>query len=482
MALKVKDVRLTILNMRTRMPFRYGIATLTALPHLFVTLVLEENGKSQKGIASDGLPPKWFTKDPEADFRDEVEDMMNVVESAGEIARHCEPASTIFDLWNEIYTSQEQRYKDSNHPPLLWGFGVTLIERALIDAYCRMHNRPFANVLRDNELGIRLNVLHDELGNSQPSDYLPPKPLNTIQVRHTVGLSDPLHDSDIPVNERLNDGLPQSLENCIKTYGLRFFKIKICADLDTDIERLKKIAEIVRAYDLSNFYFTLDGNEQFKSIDQFKHEYEAIISNPVLEKFFQHVLFIEQPLHRNVALNGEIKAGFEHWPDRPPFIIDESDATLGTAKEALTLGYQGTSHKNCKGIFKGIANACLIQKVQQERGGKYILSGEDLANVGPVALLQDLTTLANLGISHAERNGHHYFAGLSMFDKSVQQQVLSHHADLYAPHANGFAALNIQRGEIKIDSILQSPYGLAFDLDTSRYTPREDWRFDTLIS
>ncbi len=481
MALKVKDVRLTILNMRTRMPFRYGIATLTALPHLFVTLLLEENGKSQKGIAADGLPPKWFTKDPEADFRDEVEDMMNVVESAGEIAQHCEPASTVFDLWNEIYTSQKQRYRDSNHPPLLWGFGVSLIERALIDAYCRLHNQPIGDVLRDNSLGIRLDALHDELSKTQPGDCLPPQPLNAIQVRHTVGLSDPLHDSDIPENERLNDGLPQSLEHCIKTYGLRFFKIKICADPETDIERLKKIAEIVRNYDLSNFYFTLDGNEQFESIEQFKNEYNTITSNPELEQFFQHVLFIEQPLHRNVALNGEVKAGFEHWPDRPPFIIDESDGALGTAQEALTLGYHGTSHKNCKGIFKGIANACLIQKMQQEKGGKYILSGEDLANVGPVALLQDLTTLANLGITHAERNGHHYFAGLSMFEKSVQQQVLSHHADLYAPHANGFAALNIQQGEIKIDSLLQKPYGLAFDLDTSRYIPREDWQFDTLV-
>ena len=35
-------------------------------------------------------------------------------------------------------------------------------------------------------------------------------------------------------------------------------------------------------------------------------------------------------------------------------------ATLDSLPTALALGYVGTSHKNCKGIVKGIANACLL--------------------------------------------------------------------------------------------------------------------------
>ena len=52
------------------------------------------------------------------------------------------------------------------------------------------------------------------------------------------------------------------------------------------------------------------------------------------------------------------------------------------------------------------------------------MSGEDLVNIGPVALLQDLAVSATLGVTSIERNGHHYFAGLSAFPSSVGRQML----------------------------------------------------------
>src|ERR1051326_7931418 len=103
---------------------------------------------------------------------------------------------------------------------------------------------------------------------------------------------------------------------------------------------------------------------------------------------------------------------------------------LSSAPQALEAGYIGTSHKNCKGIFKGIANACLIAQ-RRRSDPRLIVSGEDLANVGPIALLQDLAVLATLGVPHAERNGHHYFRGLSAFPQSIQDEMLSSHPDLY---------------------------------------------------
>ena len=66
-------------------------------------------------------------------------------------------------------------------------------------------------------------------------------------------------------------------------------------------------------------------------------------------------------------------------------------------------GYAGTSHKNCKGIFKGLINRCLIEQRRSD-GETTIMSGEDLCNVGPVALLQDLAVCAALGIESVERN------------------------------------------------------------------------------
>src|SRR6185295_2916354 len=49
---------------RTRFPFRYGIASMTDVPHLFVRTTVTLAEKSSFGLSSEGLPPKWFTKNP----------------------------------------------------------------------------------------------------------------------------------------------------------------------------------------------------------------------------------------------------------------------------------------------------------------------------------------------------------------------------------------------------------------------------------
>ena len=86
------------------------------------------------------------------------------------------------------------------------------------------------------------------------------------------------------------------------------------------------------------------------------------------------------------------------------------------------------------------------------------------ANVGPVALLNDLAVMRVLGIEDVERNGHHYFAGLSMFPEELQKQVCAAHPDLYAPTAEGFAALVIEGGKISLQSLAATPFGHGLEL------------------
>ena len=109
-----------------------------------------------------------------------------------------------------------------------------------------------------------------------------------------------------------------------------------------------------------------------------------------------------------------------------------------------------------------------------------ILSGEDLSNVGPVALMQDLAVCASLGIGHVERNGHHYFRGLSMFPQDVQSRVLRNHPDLYGEHAGGFASVKIKDGLMASGTTINSPLGVNFELDLSSFTPLDKWTYDSL--
>ena len=481
MTLVVRNIDLYVLNMRTRMPFKYGIASMNVVPHLFVRTELEVGGKRCHGIASDGLPPKWFTKDPETSYRDDLEDMLQVIRTACESCLAIERAASPFRLWRQLVARQEQWAAGIGTPPLLWNLGVSLVERAVLDAFCRLREVTFARALRENLLGMELGELYAELDTHVPADLLPLQPLPSTLVRHTVGLADPLTGAEIPKPDRLRDGLPQSLEASIRQYGLKRFKIKLSGDTDSDLARLRRLATTIPRDANSDFGFTLDGNEQFQTIAEFRAFWERILSEPSLDSFTDKVIFVEQPLHRDAALAEGVGEELAQWGTHPPIVIDESDAALGDLSIALDRGYAGTSHKNCKGTFKGIANACLIGlRRLQDPETPYILSGEDLANVGPVALIQDLLLTSVLGIEHVERNGHHYFEGLSMYPDTVQASVLEAHGDLYRRHEKGFPALRISDGALQLGTVTEAPFGIGFELDPSIFTPLSEWTYESL--
>src|SRR5438045_3807652 len=119
MSLRVRATDIRVLPMRTRMPFRYGIATLTALPHLFVRVEAEIDGASYVGVAADGLVPKWFTKNPATSAEYDIAEMLRVIAAACTFAREAGTASTVFELWHQIYSAQQPWASAQGYPPLL---------------------------------------------------------------------------------------------------------------------------------------------------------------------------------------------------------------------------------------------------------------------------------------------------------------------------------------------------------------------------
>lgn len=467
--------------MRTRMPFRYGIATMTNVPHLFLQALCEIDGKLVQGIASEGLLPKWFTKNPDTSHEEEVADMLEAIQEASDKAISMEDKPSVFHWWLSLYKLQQEWGREKNIPGLLWGFGVSMIERAVIDSFCKAKNITFNQALKENLFGMELGEVFPELIGLKPQELLKTNYSDQMFIRHTIGLSDYLRQEDIEDKELVTDGLPQSFEECLKTYDLKKFKLKVSGEINKDIARLIQIAEIINENGLKDFGFTLDGNEQFNNAEEFKEFWLAIAKEPQLEEFFKHLIFVEQPIHRNKAISEDTKEVFNRWINKPNIIIDESDAELLSLYTALQSGYDGTSHKNCKGVFRGIINACLLEYYRRANPAKeYILSGEDLTTVGPVCLLQDLTVANALGISHIERNGHHYFRGLSMYSQEVQEKVLNYHNDLYEKHSEGFATLKIRDGRINIKTLKEAPFGLGIDFDPSIYKPLESWEYRSL--
>ena len=473
--LAVKEVQFHVLNMRTRFPFQYGIASLTALPHLFVRAKVEvEYRNVSTGLGADGLPPKWFTKNPKTRFEEDIPAFFKVIGHATKTALDA-PEGTFFELWKRVYQEQSAWAADKGIPPLLANLGVSLVERAVLDALCRSVEIPAHRVLRDNLVGIDLGAIRPELKGMKLDGVLDAAPLDSVHVRHTVGLGDPLTAVDIPAGEDLDDGLPYTLEENICAYGLNYYKIKVRGDQEADLQRLRDIAGVLKSCGGAQPRITLDGNEQFASVDGFREFYEACLGDPQIRGLFEGLLVVEQPLHRDVALQHDLHG----WTDRPPLIIDESDGDLESLPTALDLGYDGTSHKNCKGILKGLANAALLMKRQSEQPEKkFLLTGEDLANVGPIALNQDLAIVAALGIHHVERNGHHYFRGLSMFPGKLAGTLAP--PGLYRSHEEGFPTLDIRNGSLGLSRVNSAPFGTEQLLDSTQFTSLEDWSVDSL--
>lgn len=460
-----------LLRTRTRFPFRYGIASMTDVPHVFVRTRVTSGDKCSDGLTAEGLPPKWFTKDPSTTFEEDLPDLFDSIAHAIEIAEGAgsEPTS-FFELWRTLDQRQAAWAMSRGLPPLVAGLGVALVERAVLDGLARLASEPVHRLLAADRLGLRLGEVYRELEGIDLRQLLPPRPLETCFVRHTIGLGDALSPAELSPAERVDDGLPQDLEASIRRYGLRYFKVKLSGAAERDLPRLADLARLLDRETRGEYFVTVDGNENFPDFEAFRALWERVAADPALDGLHQRTLAVEQPVHRDRALADSVGRELHRWPDRPPLIIDESDGAIGDVPRALDLGYAGASYKNCKGILKGLANACLLA-VRRRRQQPGLLTGEDLCNLGPVALLQDLAMMALLGIGHVERNGHHYYRGLSMLPPAWQESVLQTHGDVYERHESGFAHLRVDGGSVKLASVNRAPFGVIPSLDVTPFEP-----------
>jgi len=403
-----------------RMPFRFGVVTLTAAPQAFVRArIRTEDGREAEGAAAELLAPKWFDKNPALSNEDNFDQLRRSLGQA-----------------REAYLAHEARTAWEHASPtrgLVENFGPALLDRALLDAMCRAQGVSFYEAIRGNLVGaprtegIDLAAVFESLA-----------PEDRIAARHTVGLLDPIIAAD--VRERVGDGLPETLEEVVARYGHSYFKLKVGGDARADVERLAAIAAVLDR--LPGYRATLDGNEQYDDMQGVAELWARMKENGRLARLAESVLFIEQPVKRQKALAARVP-GLER-----PVIIDESDDALDAFPRAKALGYRGVSSKTCKGLYKSLLNAARCRAW----GDGYFLSGEDLTIQAGIALQQDLALVSLLGLTHVERNGHHYVNGMAGLPGAEQEAFLAGHPDLYE-QSHGAVRVRISDGMLAIGSL-----------------------------
>ena len=424
--LRITDVELFERDVRLRMPFRFGVATLSGAPQAFARVrIRTEDGREAQGAAAELLAPKWFDKNPALSNEDNFEQLRDSLRAA-----------------RKLYLSHDADTAWRHSSPmrgLVENYGPALLDRAILDAVCRAAGVSFYEAIRKNLVGA------EEFGGLQlPEFFATLKPVETIAARHTVGLVDSITAGD--VKERVGDGLPETLEEVVARYGHRYFKLKMGGDAAADVERLVAIASVLDRIS-APYHASLDGNEQYDDVDGIAALWSRMQAEPRLRRFCESVLFIEQPVKRQNALARPVK-GIDK-----PVIIDESDDSLDAFPRAKALGYRGVSSKTCKGIYKSLINSARCASW----GDGYLMSGEDLTIQAGLALQQDLALVSLLGLRHVERNGHHYVNGMADLGKAEQDAFLASHPDLYE-RSHGAVRPRITNGEMRIGSLFCAGY------------------------
>jgi hypothetical protein len=436
---------------KLRMPFRFGVATMTQAPQAFVRARIRlEDGRQAEGAAAELLAPKWFDKNPALSNEENFEQLRRSTRAAREAY---------------LRSGLDTAYGHSRPTiGLVENYGPALLDRALLDALCRALDVSFYEALRTNLPrisfpGLNMNLFLAGL-----------EPANRIAARHTVGLSDPITSLDN--RNPVGDGLPETLEEVIARYGHRWFKLKVGGDVKADVERLSVIAGVLDRI-AEPYRASLDGNEQYRDVDGVLDLWRAVKAEPRLKRLATSVVFIEQPINRQNALAGdeldepglqsverhfevtrqrvrriEAKALMKLLAGEKPVIIDESDDSFDAFPRAKALGYRGVSSKTCKGIYRSLINAARCA----QWGADYFMTGEDLTIQAGIALQQDLALVSLLGLTHVERNGHHYVNGMAGLPASEQEAFLSRHDDVYE-RSHGAVRLRIREGMIQMKSL-----------------------------
>jgi hypothetical protein len=451
---RIREIDLHERPVHLRLPFRFGVVTLTECPQAYAHVRIEfADGRSAWGGAAELMAPKWFDKNLALSNHDNFAQLRDVLQLARTAYLGDATPASAFGHFARHHDAHRVTAMARGHNPLLASYGPALLDRAVLDALCRAEGISFYAAMRANVAGV--GTARAEFAGCDWSAFLAAlAPARSIAARHTVGLVDAINAADL--QHPVGDGLPETLEQVIARYGHRHFKLKVGGRLDADLARLTAIAAVLdRSPD--PYVVSLDGNEQYADVAGVVELLMRMQATPALARLVGSIGFIEQPIARATALDVDVRA----LAAIKPVIVDESDGELDSFVRARERGYTGISSKTCKGLYKSLLNAARCAAWNAQEGGtRYFMSGEDLTTQAGLAVQQDLALVNLLGITHVERNGHHYVDGMAALPEQEQRAFLAAHPDLYE-HSHGATRLRIRDGRIALGSLDCAGYASA---------------------
>lgn len=367
--IRVVEVRHEFEDFRYRAPYQFGGRSVDRVTLLNVTCrVRTGSGKEAWGFGSMTLGNAWAF--PAASQDAGLGAMRSLAGECRALTAACDDSGHPIDLFRVLepaYLGAAARLSATLTLPVPIPKLCTLVvasafDAAIHDAYGKAFGRSSYETYGRS---FMRNDLSKDLGRAFKGEYLdryvPSAPKPSMPVFHSVGASDPLEATDVRM--RVDDGLPNTLEEWIPRDGLIRFKIKLNGgDLGADFERVVRIDRVVTraqaARRVADWKYSLDFNEGCPNVAYLLEFLRRI--RETTPTGFDRILYIEQPTARDLQKD---RANVMHDAARlRPVVIDESLTDLESLLLAREMGYTGVALKACKGQSQAMLMAAAGQK------------------------------------------------------------------------------------------------------------------------
>ena len=367
--IRIAEVSHRFEQFRYRAPYQFGGRTVDRVTILNVDVrVRTAAGKDSWGFGSMTLGNAWAF--PAASHDAGLEAMKTLAGELRAATAACDESGHPIDLFRALepeYLRRADRVSRARTLPAPVPKLCTLVVASAFDAAIHdAYGKAFGVSSYDTySAKFMTRDLSHDLGSQFKGEYLdryvPSAPRPTTPVFHSVGASDPLEAAD--VKARVDDGLPNTLEEWIPHDGLIRFKIKLNGgNLDADVDRILRIdrlvARVLAGRKVDDWKYLLDFNEGCPNVgyllDCLRRVREATPAG------FDRILSIEQPTARDLKKD---RANVMHEAAKlRPVVIDESLTDLETLLLAREMGYTGVALKACKGQSHAMLMAAAAQK------------------------------------------------------------------------------------------------------------------------
>jgi L-alanine-DL-glutamate epimerase-like enolase superfamily enzyme len=408
---RIEEIRTEFKDFLYRAPYKFGGREVDRVTLLNVHCRLRTRaGKSAEGFGSMPMGNVWSFPAPDIGYDTTLAAMKSLALKSAELTRsfseYAHPLDVNRALLPEYLKASADVSRDMKLsqpiPKLCVLVTTSPIDAAVHDAFGKLHGRDSFAVCGKEFVRYHLgHYLNSEFNGEYLDQYILPRPRPRVRKYHSVGASDPLTASD--VKKRIDDGLPETLEEWIPYSGVTAIKIKLNGnDLEWDINRVATIDQVAERAQakrgLREWLYSLDFNERCPN-ERYLLDFERKLKSRA-DMAFARVQYIEQPTARDLAKDQQ-NTMFEAAKLKP-VVIDESLTGLDTLLLAREMGYTGVALKACKGQSETLLLAAASQKYKMFR------CVQDLTCPG-AALIHSAAIAAHVpGVSALEANAREY--------------------------------------------------------------------------